>query len=135
MGSRRRERHRVDLRIAPLIDLVFILLIFFLVGARFTREAALPIQRPAAATAAALEGSPLVVTVTATGTVHLDGERVALGFLPERVRSALFRDPRRPVLVAADRRVPTGRLVAVMDACRVGGARRLLLAAEEGREP
>lgn len=110
------------------MDLVFLLLIFFVLTSTMAREQALQVRRPRAATAEAVASPPVVVTITAAGTLHLGAQAVSLGALTERVQAALARDQERQVLVAADEEARAGLVVAVMDACRVAGALDVLLA-------
>ena len=124
---RRRRTSRVEISIAPLIDLVFILLIFFLVGASFQREPGIEIERPRAVTGEPENDPPVMVGISPTGTVHMDGRRLPVAAIEDEVRAALRGAETRAVMVLADTTVPTGLLVQVMDACRQGGAERVLV--------
>lgn len=127
MASRRRRGQAVEIGIAPLIDLVFILLIFFLVGATFERDPGVDIERPRAETGETQEEPMVRVGISPTGTVHMEGMRIALASVKDRVHSLLLAGERKAVMVLADVSVPTGLLVQVMDACRQGGAERVLV--------
>jgi len=127
MGRPRRRSQTAEIGIAPLIDLVFILLIFFLVGASFERETGVDVERPQAMTGKAQEDPPLLVGISPTGTIHMEGERIALASVEDRIRCLLQAGEGNAVMVLADVTVPTGLLVQVMDACRLGGADRVLV--------
>ena len=131
---RRRRTSRVEIGIAPLIDLVFILLIFFLVGASFQREPGIEIERPRAVSGEPENDPPVMVGISPTGTVHMDGRRLPVAAIEDEVRAALRGVETRAVMVLADTSVPTGLLVRVMDACRQGGADRVLVGTK-GSEP
>ncbi len=128
----RRRAEEPQISIAPLIDMMFILLIFFLVAASFERQAALEVERPRAATATPSRTTPLSVVIKRDGSVYFRGERTDCASLRYAVSEAL-KGAEREVIVVADKGAPVGRLVDVLDACRLGGAKRLSIAAEEER--
>jgi len=130
----RRRTSSVEIGIAPLIDLVFILLIFFLVGASFQREPGIDIERPRAVTGEPENPPPVLVGISPTGTIHMEGHRVPLAAVESEVRGVLQASETRAVMVLADASVPTGLLVQVMDACRQGGAERVLVGTRGGAE-
>lgn len=114
--------------IAPLIDVLFILLIFFLVTSTFVRDTGVEIERPAAIAATTVEPTSLRVSVTAGGSVYAQGDKVSLRELEHRVRRFVARERRHSVLIIPDGSVSATRLVEVMDAAKLGGARTLSVA-------
>lgn len=126
------ESNEPEINMAPLIDMVFILLIFFLVTTSFVREAGVEIQRPQAATAQVKAKRSLTVAVDPKGRIFIQGRRVSLGSVRGLVERFLVEEPRGAVLIAADRRSQTGRVIAVLDQCRLGGAKDVALAARKG---
>ena len=127
-GARERER---DIDIAPLIDIVFILLIFFMVTTTFARDREIELQRPSAQSGAVAGNRALRVTVDRAGRVRVDGERINPWVLQARLRTLLGQRPSRHVLVVADRGLDTGDLVRVVDDCRLAGAGDVAVAVEE----
>jgi biopolymer transport protein ExbD len=131
------QKHRkagktgTELNIAPLIDMIFILLIFFLVTTSFTRETGVEVNRPASASARELAKDSFLVAVTVDGSVYVHNRVVDLLELRTLVQNALKDDPDRPVVILADRASLTGRVIAVMDACTLAGAKRVAVAAAE----
>ncbi len=122
---------RVD--IAPLVDVVFLLLIFFVISATLARPSAVPIERPTARQADPLPQRPVVVTITGDGDLWLGDKPFPLGD-GAAIKSALSNQEEKRVLIHADGEVPTRRLVSVIDRCREAGAERIDLAADpEGR--
>ncbi len=107
--------------LSPLIDMTFILLIFFMVTASFVEESSLEIRRPVAASGAELHGRTVRVEVDRGGRVYLGGRPVRPWSLQARVRSFVAAGPTR-VLVVADRDLDTQTLVDVVDQCRLAGA-------------
>ena len=134
MRRQRRRGQNVEIGIAPLIDLVFILLIFFLVGASFQREPGVQIERPRAVTGEPENEPPILVGISPTGTIHLEGRRLPLAAVSGEIRGLMQIDRLATVMVLADTNVPTGLLVQVMDACRQGGAERVLVGTQGGEE-
>ncbi|MEW6743447.1 MAG: biopolymer transporter ExbD [Planctomycetota bacterium] len=131
---RRRERRSVDINMAPLIDLIFLLLIFFMVSTSFFRQTGVDVERPRALTSEDVDTDTVYVAVTAAGSVHMEEQRVPLVALRDRVERALARSRRKTVVVLADVASRTGLVVDVMDECRLAGAERVFIAtrAEEG---
>lgn len=116
---------------APLIDMVFLLLVFYVVTASFDPGAAVPVRRPESAQAAPVAGPRLAVALTRDGAAFVDG-RPARADLREAVARALRARGTRRVLLYADRAAPTGALLRTMDACRAAGAEDVEVAAVKG---
>lgn len=123
------------LDLAPLIDVVFLLLIFFMVATSFAQEEQrLDLELPEAHSGqeAGQQNEELVLDVLQDGSVELNGARLAAQALNDQL-SAIARDnPRRPVVVRADRGLDYGRVIAVLDQCRLVGLTNAGLATREG---
>ncbi|MEZ6187576.1 MAG: biopolymer transporter ExbD [Planctomycetota bacterium] len=124
----KKEPQAIDM--GPLIDMVFILLIFFAVSSTFTKDMQLELQRPSAKSAAAASTKAIRVFVDRTQRVFVDEQPVKTWMLQSRVRDLLTSAPDRKVLVVADRLVPAERLIEVVDQCRLGGAAEVGVATE-----
>ena len=123
--ERQRERRaRVD--ISPLIDIVFLLLIFFSVTTTFLEQAGLDLELPESTTASASENTAIIVEIGADGTVLFQGETVTPEVLEQRV-AALAEEERRRVTVRADRQLELGLAITVIDALRRAGAEGIAL--------
>lgn len=118
-----------ELNMAPLIDMVFILLIFFLVTTTFVREAGVEVDRPQAASAAAKAKGAMTIAVAADGRIYIERRQVDLRSVRGLVERFLAEDPQGAVIIAADKDTPTGRTIAVLDQCRLAGARDVAVAA------
>jgi biopolymer transport protein ExbD len=129
LGDRqRREEASAEINVAPLLDMVFILLIFFVVTAVFVEETGVEVERPSATAATALEQESLMLAITPDGAIHYAGQTYGLNSvraLVQRERSG--RD--LPVIVIADGAVPSRRLVDVIDEAKLGGAIKVSIAA------
>jgi biopolymer transport protein ExbD len=117
--------------IAPLIDIVFILLIFFLVTTTFVRDTGVRVDRPQASHTHALEPTSLRVSIAASGRLYSQGRAVSLQQLREQVGAFAARQSRGSVIVSPDESVPSGRLIEVMDAARLAGAQDVAVATEQ----
>ena len=121
---------RVDINMGPLIDMVFLLLIFFVVTTSFVKEAGIDVQRSTAATAEVKERGNIMIGVTAEGDVYFESKRVDVRSVRGLVERALAEDPESGVVVVADKASETGEVVKVMDQCRLAGAKNVSLAAK-----
>lgn len=132
-GVRRRRRERVvaEVQIAPLIDMVFILLIFFLVTTTFTRETGVDVRRPRAATAIALDDTSLRIGIDPEGRTFVDQRRIDLLALRALVERRVQATPDLAIVIVADESTDTGALIAVMDECRSAGAERIAVASRK----
>lgn len=128
----RRRGLRVD--IVPLIDVMFILVVFLLVSTTFrTEPLGIDVDLPRAATGAAQEQAELRITITRQGTMFINGQAASESDIQAHVRSAIQANPNTIVIVSADRRVSYDAVVRAMDAARLGGASRLALSVESTR--
>jgi biopolymer transport protein ExbD len=121
----------VQIPMTALIDIVFLLLIFFLLTTNYLTADSLPVNLPRADTAAARHENFLTIGIDAQGTVYLDGKPVSDKQLRRRLKAHLKNRPVPPVAIRSDRSVSLERVVAVLDIARSCGARRLSLVAEK----
>ena len=126
--ARSGEDEGLEVDLSPLIDVTFLLLIFFVLTTSFQRDNQIEIDRPEASTSSPVFGEPVRVTLDAEGVTYLDGRRVEPWLLQRRVGARLADAPNRNVLLIADERAPSGRTVEVLDQCRLAGAEDVALA-------
>ncbi len=121
-----RFRERVDTEqqvdISPLIDMVFILLIFFMVSTTFVKDMKLDLNRPSASTATAASTKAIRLYIDNAGDVYMDGQPVRIWVIQSRLRDQLATSTTQQVLVVTDDQVPAGKLVEVVDQARRAGA-------------
>ncbi len=129
--SRRKKSAMTQVDISPLIDMVFILLIFFMVSTTFVKDLKIEIERPSASSATRASTKAIRVHLERSGSVYLDGLPVKVWMLQSRLRTLLKSDPRRPVLVITDRLVQAEKLIEVVDQCRMGGAKDVGVATQQ----
>ena len=127
---RRRQSHQpIDLNVIPLIDVVFFLLIFYVISTSFIQETSVSIQRPASTQATATTSGFVPVAIVKSGAIQVGAQVVDLAQVRDVVAAALTSGNTTKVLVIPDREVPTGLLLRVMDACSAAGATQVDVAA------
>jgi biopolymer transport protein ExbD len=128
-AARRSNRSAVELNMAPLIDMVFILLIFFLVTTSFVKETGIDVSRPTAATAVSKEKATILIGIDASNHIYIDHREVDVRAVRANVERTLAENPEGAVVVVADKASSTGTAIQVMDGCRMAGAQNVSLAA------
>lgn len=127
-----RANHKTaEINMAPLIDLVFLLLIFFLVTTSFVKETGIEVQRPQASTATLKEAGNILVGVSQEGRVYLDSKEIDIRSVRAHIERSLAENPEGAVVVVADKQSSTGVVIQVMDQCRLAGARNISIAASK----
>jgi biopolymer transport protein ExbD len=130
MKPLRRREQAQDIDMSPLIDMVFILLIFFMVSTTFVKDMKLDLERPSAASAQRASSKAVRVYIDASADVWIDGLPVKTWMLQSRVRELVESGSAASVLVVVDRRVPSEKLLEVVDQCRLAGVADVGVATE-----
>jgi biopolymer transport protein ExbD len=129
VGRRRRLPRAPGLDLTPMVDVVFLLIIFFMVSTTFiTLETGLPVDLPRAQSAQAQPSELPTVTITRETRVFLGGAEVGVGELVVLLQGAMEASGHTTVVLRADESVPHGFVVEVMDLIRVAGAQRIAIA-------
>ena len=110
-----------EINISPLIDVVFILLIFFIVTTVFVEETGVDVTKPQASSAVDLEKNSILIAITDTGKVIYGGRENGSAGVRSIVKRLNQKDE-MPVIIQADKTVPTSLLVSVIDEAKIGGA-------------
>ena len=130
---RRRSRdgeEESEVNLTPMLDVVFIMLIFFIVTASFVKEAGIDISRPPAATAERKERGNILVAITENDQIWIDRRQVDPRALRANIERLHAENPQGSVVIQADKASKNGLLVQVMDAARLAGVKNVSLAAE-----
>jgi biopolymer transport protein ExbD len=125
---RRRRRDEGGLIMTPLIDMVFLTLLFFMVNAVLSINPAIRVDLPRARSSLGAVGRDVVVTVAADGGVFIEDRRVATDEFAVELRAALARAGTSSILLQADKALSYERLVEVMDQAKLAGTGRISLA-------
>ncbi len=128
---RRNDDEETAIDMTPMLDIVFIMLIFFIVTTSFVKEAGVDINRPAASTGKKTDSKSLVVAITKEGDVYIDGNQVDVQTVRPLVESLRAQDPESAVMVQADDASRTGALIKVMDQIRAAGVTNISVATQK----
>jgi biopolymer transport protein ExbD len=120
-----------DINISPLIDMVFILLIFFIVTTVFVEETGVEVTKPQAASQIQLEKNSILIAITANNNVVYGGRDIGVNGVRGVVKRLVQDDPRMPVIIQADENVPTRILVRVIDEAKLAGANSVNISTED----
>ena len=119
----------LDINLTPMVDMIFILLIFFIVTASFVRESGVDVNRPVAQSSQQSEDTAMIIGVTAAGGVSIEGRRLDIRALRPHLERFVAERPAGAVVVVADRDCPTGITVRILDFCRLAGVRSVSVGA------
>jgi biopolymer transport protein ExbD len=119
----------VSINIAPLVDVIFLLVIFFAVSTTFLETAGLKLELPTSSSTADQELKELTVLLDAQGTIVFEEEVLEIGQLGPRLRQALDERTRKLVVLRADKSTSHGDVVRLMDVIREAGAEAMTVAA------
>ena len=123
------EEDSSDINLSPLLDMVFILLIFFVVTTTFVRETGVEVQKPKAASASQIKDEIVKIAITPEGTLHVHEKQVNLEVLGSILEQEFTKNPAIKVILIADDQSQTGLLVKVLDKCSVIGIKDTSIAA------
>jgi len=115
--------------ISPLIDVVFILLIFFIVTTVFVEETGVEVDKPQAASAIQLEKTSILIALTESGGIVYGGREIGIGGVQPLVKRMLQKED-VPVIIQADRASQSGMLVRIIGEAKLGGATKVSVAAK-----
>jgi biopolymer transport protein ExbD len=128
---RQQEEEEQEINITPMLDVVFIMLIFFIVTASFVKEAGIDVNKPLAQTTQPKEKANILIAIDASGGIWIDRRKVD----PRAVRANIERlhaeNPQGTVVIQADEDARTGELVHVMDAARLAGVYDIAISASQ----
>ncbi|MCG7982555.1 MAG: biopolymer transporter ExbD [Candidatus Thiodiazotropha lotti] len=128
------ESGELAINLTPLIDMVFILLIFFMVTSSFVKETGVEVDRPSAATATMKQQAAILIGVTHKGEVWIDKRRVDVRAVRANVERLHAENPEGAVVIMADREAPTGVVIRVLDQSRLAGVDSVSIAATRDQE-
>lgn len=117
--------------ITPMLDVVFIMLIFFIVTATFVKEAGIDVNRPDAATAVKQEKANILVAIDAKNQVWIDRRMIDIRVVRPNIERLHAENPQGSVVIQADKESKTDTLIQVMDAARSAGVFNVAIAAQE----
>lgn len=123
------QQQQSGIDMSPLLDVVFILLIFFIVTTVFVRETGVEVDKPQSITAQQLEQTVILLAITDDGQVYYDGNNIGVAGIRGTLEQLLQTDD-RPVVIQTDKNVAAQQLVEVIDEVKLAGAKVVNLATE-----
>ena len=130
MELRRARKRSVIINLTSLIDVLFLLLIFFMVSTTFVSQPAITLQLPTAEHSEAERQTPLVVYVDEGGSVYINDEPIELALLEQALVNRLADQTEKAVVLRADSRVSHGVVIHVLDLLKGAGVKKLVVATE-----
>lgn len=127
----RRSEDEAGIDLTPMLDVVFIMLIFFIVTTSFVKEAGIDVNRPSANTAERKERGNILIAIRENGEVWIDKRAVDIRAVRANVERLHAENPEGSVVIIADKASETGMLVQVMDQVRMAGVTNVSIAASE----
>ncbi len=131
MRLRQKKSEVQNIDISPLIDMVFILLIFFMVSTTFVKDMKLDLDRPSASSASRASSKVIRVFIDKGGDVYIDNQPIKVWAIQSKLRDLLRLATEKSVLVITDDGVPVNKLIDVVDECRMSGASDVAVATEK----
>ena len=129
----RSDEGSADINIGPLIDMVFILLIFFVITTNFTRQTGIDVTKPKAQTALSQGQKVILVGISREGTIHAYGRQMSPERLQSLIQEEVMKKPDLSVVIVSDKQAELGKAVQVMDICALAGAKKVSLSADKNR--
>ncbi|HBY87926.1 MAG TPA: biopolymer transporter ExbD [Colwellia sp.] len=123
------EKEEIDM--TPMLDVVFILLIFFIVTASFVKEAGIDVNRPEAATAVKKERANILVAISDKGDIWINKRKVDIRSVQANIERLKAENPQGTVVIQADKKSTTDTLIKVMDSARAAGVYDVSISAQE----
>lgn len=123
------EEAAIDM--TPMLDVVFIMLIFFIVTASFVKEAGIDVNRPDAATAVKKDRANILIAISDTGEIWINKRRIDARAVQANIERLYAENPQGTVVIQADKKATTEVLIKVMDASRSAGVYDVSIAAQE----
>lgn len=120
-----------EINITPMLDVVFIMLIFFIVTASFVKEAGIDVNRPDAETAVRQERANILIAISENNEIWIDQRMVDPRALRANIERLRAENPEGSVVIQADKKSVTETLVLVMDAARQAGVYNVSIAAQD----
>lgn len=132
MARRHIQEEAAEIDMTPMLDVVFIMLIFFIVTTSFVRESGLTVNKPEAANAAQHHGN-IMVGVSPLGDVWMQKKKVDMGRVRTLIEQAKAEYPESSVVIVADKEAPSGVVIQVMDQARLAGVQKVSIAADKSQ--
>lgn len=124
------QEEDANIDMTPMLDIVFIMLIFFIVTTSFVKEAGIDVSRPSAKTAEKKSQGNVLIAIRSNGEIWIDKRQVDIRSVRASVERLRAANPEGSVVIIADKASETGRFVEVMDQVKLAGVENISIAAQ-----
>lgn len=131
LGRRPNKQEEAQIDLTSMLDIVFIMLIFFIVTSSFVHESGVEINRPQASNVNSQKSAGIFVAITSANDIHIDKRVVDVERVQATLEHLLLDNPEASLVIQADEHAYTGTVIKVMDAAKGAGVKNIALAAEE----
>jgi len=131
MARKHATQDEPEINITPMLDIVFIMLIFFIVTTTFVRETGVTVDKPEAISAIPRPQGNVLIGVDSNSQIWMNGSQIELGDVRTQVQRARAENPEGSVILISDKGARTGTLVDVMDQVQAAGVMRMAISAEQ----
>ena len=128
--AKKQEQDGAEIDLTPMLDVVFIMLIFFIVTANFIKEPGLEVNRPDSDTSEIQENAAILIAIGGNDEIYMDGRRIDVRQVKANVLKLLADNPQGSVVIQADETASADAIIQVMDGARDAGVFDISLAAE-----
>jgi biopolymer transport protein ExbD len=125
------ENEEIEINMTPMLDVVFILLIFFIVTTSFIREAGVSIDRPQASSASVLPQQAITIAITKLNQIWIDQRMIDPRSVRRNIERLLSEMPESTVIIQSDQLASTGVLIDVLDQAKLAGAKSIAVSTSE----
>ena len=127
-----RKKVATEMNIAPLIDVVFLLLLFFMLSSHFVIDPGIKISLPASVTAVTQQDTDVIIFIAEDNSLHFEGKAITEDALPRALRAKLESARKKTVIIKADEKVDLGLAIRVMDIAKEAGGDSLVISTKAG---
>jgi len=130
LGRRQSQQEEAQVDLTSMLDIVFIMLIFFIVTSSFVRESGVEVNRPTASNVVSQKDAGIFVAITSANDIYIDKRQIDVERVQATLEHLLLEQPDAALVIQADEHAYNGTVVQVMDAAKGAGVKNIALAAE-----
>jgi len=131
MRTRKKESEEAEINLTPMLDIVFIMLIFFIVTASFVKEAGVEVLKPNALTAEMKPRANILIAVTANDDIYIQRRRVDIRAVRANIERLHAENPQGSVVIQADKGSNTALVIKIMDAARQADVQNVAISTQD----
>lgn len=131
LGRRHSKNEEAQIDLTSMLDIVFIMLIFFIVTSSFVRESGVEVNRPQASSVVSQKDAGIFVAITSANDIYIDKRLIHVERVQATLEHLLLEQPEASLVIQADEHAYNGTVVKVMDAAKGAGVKNIALAAEQ----